>query len=109
MTPDDNGGPYNPASEACVGRDPDLADLTADVNLSPDDPDRGGFAFPVDRLPVKAGAEYSSPGLTALDYFAAAALTGLLVTVEGSGQYRPERAAELAYDFARAMLRERQK
>lgn len=67
---------------------------------------RGPFAFPI------SAAEFFDRGMTLRDYFAAAALTGLLaytpegasIEQEGSGQLDPDDAARNAYECADAML-----
>lgn len=61
----------------------------------------GGTAFPQLR---QFG---SSPGMSLLDYFAGQALVGMMADPDEHG--RPEDAAEAAYRFAEAMLRERAK
>ncbi len=53
----------------------------------------------------------AGPGATLLDQFAMVALQGLLAFSPGdsgvNGQYTPDRAATLAYNFAEAMMTER--
>lgn len=83
--------------------------------MSKIDDNDGGPAFPPTGSMVKAfpGRAFESrewwPGMTLLDYFAAAALTSMLSTphVIGDGDYA--KAAEMSYRFARAMLAEREK
>lgn len=70
----------------------------------------GGAAFPVppDRTNVVEGGNihwsYAHPGMTLRDYFAAAALQGMLAYYHGYGSFY---AAGSAYQYADAMLAER--
>lgn len=64
-----------------------------------DQTNNGGPAFPSDR--------FSELGMSLRDYFAGQALAGLLACDETGG--RKERFAKVAYEYADAMLAERQK
>ena len=76
--------------------------------------DHGGPAFPQGELDatrgytqLKAAAEC---GMTLRDYFAAKAMQGEIAAVHSvSGAWNPKSCAELAYEFADAMLAERAK
>ena len=70
--------------------------------------DDGGNAFPVCTNP---GELIDSPGISMLDYFAAAALTGYLAShaVENMPMPSEQEAAEQAYCYAQAMLEARSK
>lgn len=60
-----------------------------------------GTAFPVNT---------SYPSMTMRDYFAAAALQGMLAATPGTEDYPPRIAtSELAYLYADAMLKERER
>lgn len=67
--------------------------------------DDGGSAFPLAILP-ESDAVYS--GMTLRDYFAAAALQGMLAQAR-PGDGTPAEFAEDAYTFADAMLAARRK
>jgi hypothetical protein len=76
--------------------------------------DDGGGAFPVVRTDITGNRgnymseTYSEGGMTLRDYFAAKALARLITWEDGA--LRPASdAALLAYDFADAMLAERNK
>lgn len=80
-----------------------------------DTPQNGGPAFPGYEIRIPAGREpyeMPVPGMTLRDYFAAAALTGLLATSGPDG--RPgapnySTCVEHAYAAANAMLDERKR
>lgn len=63
--------------------------------------DDGGKAFP---CPAGCGMDM---GMTLLDYFAAAALQGLLANPDNA--YDTEPCAEECFKFAQAMIKERSK
>jgi len=68
----------------------------------------GGPAFPVpDSHHANGQVQYGSNGMTLRDYFAAAALTGILANPDGGGPYDSE--AEYAWRYADAMLAAREK
>lgn len=67
----------------------------------------GGPAFPVLRENERGGLFMAASGMTLRDYFAAAALTGILSeNMELCDSYG--QAGKRAYDFADAMLAERE-
>lgn len=66
----------------------------------------GGTAFPFFDDRVMNSPEY---GMTLRDYFAAAALQGIVSAVPHLAQVAPGDVAEEAYMFADAMLQERAK
>jgi hypothetical protein len=65
----------------------------------------GGPAFPAMNERQTGNNDYRYEGMTLRDYFAAAALTGILANPDGGGPYHRE--AEYAYLYADAMLRAR--
>lgn len=65
----------------------------------------GGPAFP--SVPDRNGLHTYANGLTKRDYFAAAALQGLTAGTPGP-HLVPPNAAELAYEYADAMLKARE-
>lgn len=64
-------------------------------------PNHGGYAFPTG-LPLEGG---NTGGMTLRDYFAAAALQGMLANPNAS--YIADETAVDAYEFADAMLVQR--
>lgn len=62
-------------------------------------------AFPTIDANTNAG-DYGTPGMTLRDYFAAKALTGLIVA-DSRERYTAEVIAKSAYELADAMLKER--
>ena len=75
--------------------------------------DNGGSAFPVPELHIghDTKASCDNQGMTLRDYFAAAALTGLISTgLISTGNYRLRtiECSEVAYDYADAMLAARE-
>lgn len=70
-------------------------------------PKNGGPAFARPAVFSHGGMYVGSEGMTLRDYFAAAALTGLLASDEYSS-YDPKTLAEYAYGQANAMLVERE-
>ena len=67
----------------------------------------GGPAFPIPAISRNGVAFVSAPGMTLRDYFAAAALQGILRT--NSNRFHPEDDANWCYQIADAMLKEREK
>ena len=66
-------------------------------------------AFP-SKIQVPFGVQIPQPGMTLRDYFAAAALPGILAKINEEHVYTfNETAAECAYDVADAMLDYRDK
>ncbi len=70
----------------------------------------GGPAFPAAALTGKyhETVQAWSGGMTLRDYFAAAALTGIFVT-DPHNEFGAKTAATMAYQYADAMLAERDK
>ena len=70
----------------------------------------GGPAFPSEGIKTERGYT-SAPGLSIRDYFAAAALTGMLAseTTDSEGTYSDSGAAQRAYNLADALLAQREK
>ncbi len=69
-------------------------------------PKNGGAAFPSPET-ENFGNEW---GISARDYFAAAALTGFVAAHDASEEYvNPANCADIAYEIADAMLAERNK
>lgn len=66
-------------------------------------PDDGGPAFPWGEHGVRLG------GLTMRDWFAGQALTGMLAAADAPKGWTVEKLAGAAFDFANAMIAERQK
>lgn len=70
----------------------------------------GGFAFPRPSTADTHGyGEEGAAGMTLRDYFAAAALQGMLASESVDSSYESTGAAMRAFGMADAMLKERQK
>jgi hypothetical protein len=63
----------------------------------------GGAAFP-SQMRYGDGSAVCWPGMTLFDYFAGQALGAIIEG--GLAQHTPEEAARLAYDYAKAMVKE---
>ena len=66
--------------------------------------DTGGFAFPV----AATEGDYTADGMTLLDYFAAKAMQGFLIS-DPACQQSYAKTAYWAYEQARAMLAEKRR
>jgi hypothetical protein len=66
----------------------------------------GGPAFPVKGMPIDPDTYLNRPGMTLRDYFAAAAMQGMLSDSEREGTW--SEFAEDAYAVADAMLKARE-
>jgi len=62
----------------------------------------GGPAFPL----LEDEKHYRADGMSLLDYFAGQALAGILADHEFNSE--PDIAAKVAYNYARAMIKERE-
>jgi|JI10StandDraft_1071094.scaffolds.fasta_scaffold42607_8 hypothetical protein len=72
--------------------------------------DDGGPAFPVP-AEQSENTNFATPGMTLLDYFAAAAMQGLLASYSADAEIDglEPRIASQSYDMADAMIAERSK
>ena len=72
--------------------------------------DNGGPAFPVNtENKHEAGACFPHEGMTLRDYFAAKAMQGMITGTHMWADHEDEDLARSAYDFADAMIAERNK
>lgn len=69
----------------------------------------GGPAFPTESEGQTGNSTWRFEGMTLRDYFAAAALQGLIATIPGPGCAEWTYYSEAAYKIADAMLAERAK
>jgi hypothetical protein len=66
-------------------------------------------AFPMVIPDAAGGANECNEGMSLRDYFAAAAITGLLATYQNAANPEPSKASQYAYAIADAMLQARAK
>lgn len=70
----------------------------------------GGPAYPlVDYKFDGSPSTFNSPGLTIHDWFAGQALMGILAQWPDGAEYDPHQTAKAAYEYADAMITERNK
>ena len=75
-----------------------------------ENPPKNPPAFPEKIKVGHSGGEILLPGMTLLDYFAAKAMLGEIISaLAGGGHYKKEKLAQRSYEIAQAMLKEREK